>query len=149
RAKRLVSADEYAYLATNFPNLVATKNTTDSLNRLRDLFDKAPELRHFVGESGFAYGCQIGECGLLISAAGTNVESGNAYFAAGVALDLAKLLRMEGELRQVVRELVRVVGEGDHIDSAYDKVLWKLHDPEFPLRLLPPYRAAPPDAADK
>ena len=31
------------------------------------------------------------------------------------------------------------VDGGPYIDGAYDKVLWKLHDPEFPLRLLPPY----------
>lgn len=45
--------------------------------------------------------------------------------------------------------MVRLVGEGERIDGAYDKVLWKLHDPEFPLRLLPPYTAAPPDTAER
>ena len=34
------------------------------------------------------------------------------------------------------------------IDGAYDKVLWWLHDPRFPLRLLPPYQAAEPSAAE-
>ena len=30
------------------------------------------------------------------------------------------------------------VGEKAHIDGAYDKMYVKLHDPAFPLRLLPP-----------
>ena len=149
RTKRLVTADEYAALATSFPNLIATKNTTDSLTRLRDLLEKAPTLRHFLGETGFAYGSQIGECGLLISLAATNIRMGRAYFEAGRDHDVDTLVRLEGELRRIGRELIRVVGEGEHIDAAYDKVLWKLHDREFPLRLLPPYRAARPDAAEK
>jgi hypothetical protein len=33
------------------------------------------------------------------------------------------------------------------IDGAYDKVLWRLHDQRFPLRLLPPYQGADESAA--
>jgi len=29
-----------------------------------------------------------------------------------------------------------------HMDGAFDKLLHRLHDPEFPLRLLPPYASA-------
>ena len=29
-----------------------------------------------------------------------------------------------------------------HIDGAFDKMLYRLSDPTFPLRLLPPYSAA-------
>jgi hypothetical protein len=28
------------------------------------------------------------------------------------------------------------------MDGAFDKLLWKLHDERFPLRLLPPYEGA-------
>jgi len=46
------------------------------------------------------------------------------------------------------RELAHIVGDGvTRIDGAFDKVLWRLHDPRFPLRLLPPYAGASEAAA--
>lgn len=149
RAKRLVTPDEYARLAASHPNLVATKNSTDAMTRVRDLLTKAPQLRHFLTETGFVYGSLTGECGLLISLAATNTRAARAFFAAGRARDAATLTRLEGELRRIGEALIRFAGDGERIDGAYDKVLWKLHDPEFPLRLLPPYRAANPDAAER
>lgn len=149
RAKRLVTPEEYAALAARHPNLVATKNTADSMARIRDLIEQTPDVQHFLGEAGYAYGSQVGECGLLASVAATNVAAARAFFEAGRARDAAALMGTEGELRQIAKALVRCAGEGALIDGAYDKVLWKLHDPEFPLRLLPPYRTARPDAAER
>jgi dihydrodipicolinate synthase/N-acetylneuraminate lyase len=149
RTKRLVTPDEYARLAAAHPNLVATKNTADIMSRVRDLLEKAPMLRHFLGESGYSYGSLIGECGLLISAASTNMRAGREFFEAGRARDVAKLIRLEGEIHWITGELLRVVTDGERIDGAYDKVLWKIHDLEFPLRMLPPYSAAKPDAAER
>lgn len=148
RAKRLVTPEEYGTLAATYPNLVATKNSTDSMSRIRGLLEQAPALRHFLTEAGYAYGSQIGTCGLLISIASTNARTARTYFEAGQARDVATVWRLEGELRQIGRTLVRAVGEGTYIDGAHDKVLWQLHDPAFPLRLLPPYRAARPEATD-
>ena len=149
RTKRLITPEEYGALAATYPNLVATKNSTDSMTRIRDFLVRAPALRHFLGESGYAYGSQIGTCGLLISLATTNAATARTFFDAGRARDAATVWRMEGELRQIGRALMGAVGTGTFIDGAYDKVLWQLHDPEFPARLLPPYRPAPPGAADR
>jgi dihydrodipicolinate synthase/N-acetylneuraminate lyase len=148
RTKRLITPEEYGALAATYPNLVATKNSTDSMTRVRDLLEQAPHLCHFLGETGYAYGSQIGSCGLLISIASTNAATARAYFDAGRARDAALVWRLESELRQIGRALVKAVGAGTFIDGAYDKVLWRLHDPKFPLRLLPPYHAAPPESAD-
>lgn len=148
RTKRLVTPGEYATLAATYPNLVATKNSTDSMTRVRSLIEQAPTLRHFLTETGFAYGSQIGTCGLLISLAATNAQTARVYFDAGQARDTATLWRLEGEIRQIGQALIDAVGGGSYIDGAYDKILWKLHDPEFPLRLLPPYRAARSESAD-
>jgi len=41
------SAQEYAAIADDHPNLVATKNSTDSMQRIRELLDTAPSLQHF------------------------------------------------------------------------------------------------------
>jgi dihydrodipicolinate synthase/N-acetylneuraminate lyase len=149
RTKRLVTPDEYARLAAAHPNLVATKNTADSMARVRDLLEKAPMLQHFLGETGYTYGSLIGECGLLISAAATNMRAGREFFEAGRARDVEKLIRLEGEIHRITGELQRLVTDGERIDGAYDKVLWKIHDLDFPLRMLPPYSPAKPDAAER
>ncbi|MGN6697038.1 MAG: dihydrodipicolinate synthase family protein, partial [Thermomicrobiales bacterium] len=149
RTKRLVTPEEYGRLAAAHPNLVATKNSTDAMTRVHGLLTKAPQLRHFLGESGYAYGSQIGDCGLLISVASVNAQTARAFFAAGQARDAATVLRLGGELQEIGAALIQAAGVGEFIDGAYDKILWKLHDPEFPLRLLPPYRAAQADAAEQ
>jgi 4-hydroxy-tetrahydrodipicolinate synthase len=149
RTKRLVSAAEYAAIAADHPNLVATKNSTDSMQRVRELLTTASEPRHFLNERGFAYGSLIAEPGLLISLATVNLAQGKRYFATGQARDVATLLRMEGELHDIGQHFHSMVSERRTlIDGAFDKVLWRLHDERFPLRLLPPYQAATESAAD-
>jgi dihydrodipicolinate synthase/N-acetylneuraminate lyase len=147
RTKRLVTAEEYAAIANDHPNLVATKNSTDSMQRVRDLLERAPTLQHFLNERGFVYGSLIGECGFLVSLGSTNFNRTHAYFRAGRERDVETLVRMEGEVHAISREFARTVGPG-HMDGAYDKVLWWLHDRRFPLRLLPPYAGASEAAAD-
>jgi 4-hydroxy-tetrahydrodipicolinate synthase len=146
RAKRLVTADEYATIAGRHPNLVATKNSTDSTQRIRDLMERAPMLQHFFNERGFLYGSLLGECGLLMSLASINFSQAQSYFRAGCSRDVDSLVPMEGELHAISREFAHAVGPA-HIDGAFDKVLWWLHEPRFPLRLLPPYEGATDDAA--
>jgi dihydrodipicolinate synthase/N-acetylneuraminate lyase len=148
RTKRLVTANEYALIAADHPNLVATKNSTDSMVRIRDLIDGAPMLQHFLNERGFVYGSMIGECGLLISLATLNLTTGQHYFAAGRARDMPTLLSLERELSEIAREFMKCLGE-THIDGAYDKALWRLHDPRFPLRLLPPYHGLDAEAVER
>jgi dihydrodipicolinate synthase/N-acetylneuraminate lyase len=148
RAKRLVTAEEYARIAADHPNLVATKNSTDAMLRIRGLQERAPMLQHFLNEHGFVYGSLIGGCGLLISLGTLNLARGLRYFDAGQRGDLPTLLRMEADLTRLGDKLIDTVGGGrTRIDAAYDKVLWWLHDQRFPLRLLPPYQGANPAAA--
>ncbi len=150
RARRLVTAAEYAAIAADHPNLVATKNSADSMQRARELLTTASTLRHFLNEWAFAYGSLFAEPGLLISLATMNHAQGKRLLTAGQARDAETLLRMEGELHAISRDLHAIVGEGrTMIDSAYDKVLWWLHDERFPLRLLPPYKGASEAAADR
>ncbi|MBI3861727.1 MAG: dihydrodipicolinate synthase family protein [Planctomycetia bacterium] len=141
RAKRLVTPALYGELAEAHPNLVATKNTGDSMLRLEELMRRAPQLQHFPGEIGFVYASQLGECGLLASLA-TNHTACREFFGAGQRRDLPALLLQYAEIARIFDELVVAVGPGEHIDGAYDKVLWKVCDNRFPLRLLPPYAGA-------
>ena len=139
RAKRLVTAEEYGKLVQRFPNLVATKNSTDSKDRILALNECAPELQHFSTETGFGQAAQIGECGFLISVASMNFQLGKEYFQASQTRDLKKLVEMQQELRDLTKDFIAQVGDAARMDGAYDKFFCKMHDPRFPLRLLPPY----------
>ncbi|HEY3061910.1 MAG TPA: dihydrodipicolinate synthase family protein [Chloroflexota bacterium] len=148
RTKRLVTGTEYAAIAADHPNLVATKNSTDSMQRVRELLDGASALRHFLNERGFLYGSLIGEPGLLISLATINLARGREYFEAGRRRDMPMLIQLESELHRIAQVFHACVGQGmSRIDGAYDKVLWRLHDARFPLRMLPPYQGASESAA--
>ncbi len=139
RVKRLVTPEEYAQLAQQFSNLVATKNSTDSMDRIIGLMTKAPELQHFYTETGFGYGALLGECGFLISVASMNFQLGREYLEAGRVQNREKLVELQQELKHLTNDFIAFVGNDAHMDGAYDKFFCKMHDPEFSLRLLAPY----------
>ena len=138
-AKRLVAAAEYGRLAGEVPNLVATKNYTHDIMFIYELEAMAPQLRHFNGEAGFAHGSTVGEPGLILTIFNSNWTRAWEFFDAAVDRDFDKLFRMQTEYLELHRELFSVTGDVVLSDGAYDKMYIKLHDPSFPLRLLPPY----------
>ncbi len=120
------------------------------MQRIRDLLEQAPMLRHFLNERGFVYGSLFGEPGLLLSLGSTNHLQSQRFFDAGCLRDAAALLQMDADLHQISAAFHSTIGRGEQlIDGAFDKVLWRLHDRRFPLRLLPPYRGASQSAADE
>lgn len=139
RSLRLITPSEYGRLAGRHPNLVATKNSTSDHDRLRGLLTEAPLLRHFITEGGFADAAMLGECGFLISLANTNPALGRAYFEAGQRRDQDFLDRIRNESSEIIRELLAFASHEAHMDGAFDKMFTRLHLPDFPLRLLPPY----------
>lgn len=139
RTKRLVTPDEYAQLAKENPNLVATKNSTGEMDRILGLMKKTPQLTHFLTETGYAYGCQLGSCGLLISMAATKFSRGIEYYESGQKRDIRKLLAMQAEVTSLTNEMLAMCANKAHIDGAFDKMFCKIHNPRFPLRMLPPY----------
>lgn len=139
RTKRLVTPSEYAILADENPNLVATKNSTPDMTRIRGLLEHAPCLTHFFTEPGYAYGALTGPCGYLVSIASGHFSRAREYFAAGTNGDVRTLLTMQGELIRLTDRLLALGLPEAHMDGAFDQLFCRLHDPEFPLRLLPPY----------
>src|SRR5262245_7426667 len=114
RTKRLVTPREYARLADEHPNLVATKNSTDSLERIEDLILLSPRLQHFLSETGYAHGCLIGECGLLGSIVVMNWATGHKFFEAGQRRDVATLMTMLCSINALTRDFIGLVGEAAH-----------------------------------
>lgn len=141
RTGRIITGTEYGRLATGHPNLVATKNSTADEARLRSLVTDAPQLQHFITEAGFAKAARMGECGFLISFASSNLALGQRYFRAGHERDFATLDAMQQKLAEIVPHLKDAAGDDAHMDGAFDKMFCRIHDPDFPLRLLPPYTA--------
>lgn len=137
RTKRLVTGKEYGRLAEEHPNLVATKNCGDSLAHIQSLLEHSPQLQHFLSETGYVYGSLFGECSILASFI-MNWPKLKALFEAGKRRDVETMVSIQREVGAVLRTLFECVPD-NRIDGAYDKMFEKMYDPEFPLRLLPPY----------
>jgi dihydrodipicolinate synthase/N-acetylneuraminate lyase len=146
RSRRVLTPVEYARLAERHPNFVATKNSSSDAAFLADLLREAPQLQHFITEPGFATAAMSGECGLLLSVASIQPALALRYLAAGAARDEATLRALQKEFGEVIADLLRCVGGAAHMDGAFDKMFCRVADPRFPLRLLPPYAAAPEGA---
>lgn len=137
RTKRLVTGKEYGRLAEEHANLVATKNCGDSMAHIQSLLEHASQLQHFLSETGYVYGSLFSECGLLASFI-TSWPKMQALWVAGQRRDFVTLAELQRECNIVMRTLLEAVPD-NRIDGAYDKLFEKMHDEEFPLRLLPPY----------
>jgi dihydrodipicolinate synthase/N-acetylneuraminate lyase len=146
RAGRLVRPREYAELAAEHGNLVATKYGAGNPETIAALQEHAPMLRHFFTELGFFSGCATGQCGLLASISSSNPSRAIEYFNAGVAGDQQAFVRLYQELAGMMTAIRDAVGITPLTDGAYDKVIAKVVHPEFPLALLPPYEAGSEDA---
>jgi dihydrodipicolinate synthase/N-acetylneuraminate lyase len=139
RTGRIITGAEYGRLATEHPNLVATKNSTTDESRLQSLMRDAPQLQHFITEGGFAMAAKMGECGFLISIASIHLALGQCYFRAGHERDFGTLKTMADDLDRITADFKEVVAGSVHMDGAFDKMFCRVHDPAYPLRLLPPY----------
>lgn len=139
RTKRLLGSTEYRRLAAQHHNLVAVKCSTDDPAILADLLTVSPRLRFYFTEFGYAIARRkTPDIGLLISLATANYARAHAFVAgddAGRDAAVAELRLMGASLREISAGRF-------HIDGAFDKMLYRLTDATFPLRLLPPYATA-------
>ncbi|MFO1094985.1 MAG: dihydrodipicolinate synthase family protein [Planctomycetaceae bacterium] len=142
RTKRMVTAREYGELASRHPNLVGTKNCTDSMSFVYDLLQESPQLQHFFSEVGYLYGSLVGECSVLASFV-TGWQRLHELFDIGKRRDVSQYPELMRELSLYMKLLKECVSAEIHMDGAFDKLFDKVHVPEFPLRLLPPYEGTP------
>ena len=139
RTKRLLTSLEYRRLAAAHPNFVAVKCSTDDPAILFDLLTVSPRLKFFFTEFGYALARRkTSEIGLLISLATANPARAHEFVEGDdAARDVAV-----AELRLMGASLREISAGRFHIDGAFDKMLYRLTDSTFPLRLLPPYATA-------
>jgi hypothetical protein len=138
RAKRLLTGADYALLSLKHANLVAVKMGGEDLAAMTDILRRAPALQCFFTEFAYASLRDEHECGLLLALSAIHFGQAKAYFFARGE----QLSRQCAELRSIHASLKAAMGNDAHMDGAYDKMYVKLHEPHFPLRLLPPYAGA-------
>lgn len=138
RTKRLLTSVEYRRLAAAHPNFVAVKNSTSDPAVLADLLTMTPRLRFYITEKGYAIARRTHDVGLLISLASVHPGRAKAF----VAGDDARREADVADFNAMVAVLKELSDGKYHIDGAYDKMLFRVSDPTFPLRLLPPYVGA-------
>jgi dihydrodipicolinate synthase/N-acetylneuraminate lyase len=137
RTKRLLTSVEYRRLAAAHPNFIAVKNSTTDPAVIADLMTLTPRLRFYITEMGYTIARRTHDVGLLISLATINPERAKRFVAGDDAQRTADL----EDLRLVLGGL-KLAGDRFHIDGAFDKMLYRVTDRDFPLRLLPPYAHA-------
>ncbi len=138
RTKRLLTSVEYRRLADAHPNFIAVKASTADPAILADLLSVTPRLRFFITEMGYVIARRTHDVGLLISLSSICPARAQAF----VAGDDARRTADAAELAAIGASLKEIAAGRFHIDGAYDKMLYRVNDPAFPLRLLPPYAGA-------
>ena len=139
RTKRLLTPTDYTRLSATHPNLVAVKMSTDDATLVGEMLAAAPRLRFYFTEFGYTHARRLGaKCGLLISLATAKYARAHEF----VQGDDAHRDNCVSDFRAMIGTLGTLAKDRFHIDGAFDKLLFRLSDPAFPLRLLPPYASA-------
>jgi dihydrodipicolinate synthase/N-acetylneuraminate lyase len=149
RSRVLVTPTQYRRIAEKHGNLVATKNTTDSISTLASLIASTPQVQHFLADIALPFGWLVGECGLLVSIASTNWKSARRYYELCCTGQTAAAMDLQADLVKMTAELRAMVEPSAHMDGSFDKMYARLHVPGFPLRLLPPYQGVPEDVFER
>ena len=138
RSGRVLTAADYRRLVAAHPNLVAVKASVSDPALIREFMALAPRLQFFFTERGYVEGRKLGPCGLLISLASVSPRAAKAFVAGD---DAFRQRAFEG-IQAMGKKFKELSAGRYHIDGAFDKMLFRVSDPDFPLRLLPPYEGA-------
>jgi dihydrodipicolinate synthase/N-acetylneuraminate lyase len=143
RTKRVLTATDYLRLIDRHPNLVAVKTGISDPQIVAELI-KVPRLRFYFTEFGYAAARKLGaDCGLLISLSSVNPHLAREYVQGGDQ----RREELIPDLHSILVALQKIAGDRFHMDGGYDKLLWSVHDPDFQLRMLPPYAGPEPEDA--
>jgi dihydrodipicolinate synthase/N-acetylneuraminate lyase len=138
RSGRVLTAADYRRLIAAHPNLVAVKASVSDPAIIKEFMALTPRLQFFFTERGYVEARKLGPCGFLISIASVNPQQAKAFVAGD---DAFRQRAFEG-VQAMGKKLKEVCAGRYHIDGAFDKMLYRVSDPTFPLHLLPPYESA-------
>lgn len=143
RAGRLLGPAEYRRISDRHGNLAAIKTSTTDPDVIAGLLALAPKVRLFITEPGYVVARKIAACGLLISLAGIHPARAAEFVTGGDVQRDA----LGADLKEILQTLIGIAADRLHMDGAFDKLLLRMRDSGFPLRLLPPYTSPTEDDA--
>jgi hypothetical protein len=141
RTKRLLTSVEYSRIAKAHSNFVAIKAGSSDPAVIADLLKLTPRVRLYLTEFGYEIARRTHDVGLLLSLSSPNYTRAKEFVSGTNARRAADI----GDLNALLPKLLEAGGGRFHIDGAYDKILYRVHDRTFPLRVLPPYSYASED----
>ena len=147
RSKKLVTADLYVKLAQLVPNLVAAKYSTHNMPEIYTLAKTQCPITFYLVDGGYTFGAMVGQFGFLNSFYSINMKLAWEYFEAGQNRDYETLLHGDAFYRDA-SECFSFI-ERPLIDSAYDKSIERVADPDFDNKLYPPYMGLTEDEFEK
>ena len=147
RSKKLVTADLYVKLAQLVPNLVAAKYSTHNMPEIYILAKTQCPITFYLVDGGYTFGAMVGQFGFLNSFYSINMKLAWKYFEAGQNRDYETLLHGDAFYRDT-SECFSFI-ERPLIDSAYDKSIERVADPDFDNKLYPPYMGLTEDEFEK
>ena len=147
RSKKLVTADLYVKLAQLVPNLVAAKYSTHNMTEIYTLAKTQCPITFYLVDGGYTFGAMIGQFGFLNSFYSINMKLAWEYFEAGQKSDYETLLRGDAFYREA-SGCFSFIGR-PLIDSAYDKSIERVADPDFDNKLHPPYMGLTEEEFDR
>lgn len=137
---RVLTGSHYRRLVEENPNLAATKHMAGDLASVASVVRDAPELMHFLTEQSVAYGALFGECSILGTFGALAPKREWDLLAAVRAGRHREAAAIGTWFERMSHELFDSLMVDRRVDGAYDKTILKLVLPQFPLRMLPPYR---------
>lgn len=138
RSKRLCKIDMYQKLANEIPNLVAVKYSTGNMSEIHGIVTADCPITFYLVDNGYTYGSMKGVCGLLNSFASVDMQLAWKYFNAGQRRDYSVLLDLDSYYREL-SNCFNII-DRELIDSAYDKTIERVADPDFSNKLYSPYQ---------
>lgn len=148
RSKKLLKASDYIKIADEIPNLVAVKFMNDSLEDVINVVKAETPLQFILSEYGYGLGCFYGECSLLFSSIVSHLPTAWELYEAGKKKEVDKIIKIEKEVA-LSQEILFNVCNTNVINAAYDKLYTKTLIPEYPMRLLPPYKSFSNEIVEK
>lgn len=149
RVGRILGAGHYRAWIDDVPNLVATKTMTPDITLVGRLVAEVPELQHFVTEPVYPHARQHGECSILGTFGLLAPKRSWALFHAGAEGRTAEAIEIGSWFARLSDEVFAASMEDLRIDGTYDKAIVRLGPvPDFPLRMLSPYRCLEPHEVD-
>ena len=147
RSKKLVTADLYVKLAQLVPNLVAAKYSTHNMPEIYTLAKTQCPITFYLVDGGYTFGAMVGRFGFLNSFYSINMKLAWEYFEAGQNRDYETLLHGDAFYRDASGCFSFM--ERPLIDSAYDKSIERVADPDFDNKLYPPYMGLTEEEFDR